>query len=69
MTPLAHDLSDDTIVSDLLTNWLKADLGDEVEYAEPLKTITGGIETFTFGFRLSNASEELSGPLILRLFR
>ena len=73
MTPLAqlsdHDLSDESVVSDLLINWLKAELGDEVEYAEPLKTITGGFETFTFGFRLSNASDELSGPLILRLFR
>jgi aminoglycoside phosphotransferase (APT) family kinase protein len=73
MTPLAHvsdhELSDESIVSELLINWLKADLGDDIEYAEPLKTITGGFETFTFGFRLSGASEELSGSLILRLFR
>ena len=64
-----HELSDQTIVSDLLINWLKAELGDDVEYADPLERITGGFETFTFGFRLSGASEELSGPLILRLFR
>jgi hypothetical protein len=51
-----HELSDQTIVSDLLINWLKAELGDDVEYADPLERITGGFETFTFGFRLSGAS-------------
>ncbi|NQW18589.1 MAG: phosphotransferase family protein [Chloroflexi bacterium] len=63
------DLSNATTVGVLLLPWIKAELNSNVEFAIAPETITGGHETLTYGFQLANAPDELSGPLILRLFR
>ena len=56
-------------VSDALIKHLRAELNDpDVGYETALTQIEGGYETFTFGFKLSGVREELSNPLVLRLF-
>ncbi len=41
----------------------------DLAYAEPPIAITGCFDTLIYGFRLRNALEEFSRPLILRVFR
>ena len=52
-----------------LINYLRKELDTKlVNYREPLTRLTGGYETLICRFRLSGLNEELSGPMVLRVF-
>lgn len=59
----------DEIVASVLLAQLRAEAGHALEFAEPLVPVTGGFETFTYGFRVDAEAGPLAGPLILRLLR
>ncbi len=63
------DTPDDEAVSAGLLEQLRAEADADLEFLEPPTQITGGFETFTYGFRVSADSGPFAGPLILRLFR
>jgi aminoglycoside phosphotransferase (APT) family kinase protein len=57
-------------VADRLLPYLRAELGrSDLSFAEAPARITGGNETYIYGFRLRGAPEHMSGPLILRVYR
>jgi aminoglycoside phosphotransferase (APT) family kinase protein len=56
-------------LSDKLISYLRAKLGNPaIDFAAPLTRLQGGYETSTYCFELECASDELSGPLVLRLY-
>lgn len=56
-------------VSDKLISYLRAKSHNpSIDYASPLTQLQGGYETFTYRFELDGAADELSGPLVLRLY-
>jgi len=61
------DLSPEEI-SKILLEYLSKELGRELSYESPLTQIMGGYEAYLYKFKLKGAPEELSRPLILRLF-
>jgi aminoglycoside phosphotransferase (APT) family kinase protein len=60
---------DATTLPDRLMSYLRAELGNPaLEYASPLTRLQGGYETSTYRFELDSAPDELSRPLVLRLY-
>ena len=56
-------------ISVKLIDYLRKELDSEsVDYLEPLTRLTGGYETLICRFQLSGLSEDLSKPMILRVF-
>jgi aminoglycoside phosphotransferase (APT) family kinase protein len=56
-------------LSDKLISYLRARLRNPaVDFASPPTRLRGGYETATYRFVLDGTSEELSGPLVLRLY-
>jgi aminoglycoside phosphotransferase (APT) family kinase protein len=56
-------------IAEGLLHYLKKELNNpEAGYDTSLTRLEGGFETFIYKFRLSGVQEELSKPLILRLF-
>jgi aminoglycoside phosphotransferase (APT) family kinase protein len=56
-------------LSDKLISYLRARLGNPaLDFASPLTRLQGGYETASYRFELDGASEELSRPLVLRLY-
>ena len=52
-----------------LINYVRKELDSEsLDYLEPLTRLTGGYETLICRFHLSGVDEDLSRPLILRVF-
>ena len=52
-----------------LIEYLRKKVGDPtLDYGSPLTQLRGGFETETYRFTLSGVREELSGPLVLRLY-
>ena len=69
MPEFPPDSPDDEAVSTALLEQLSAEAGAGLEFVDALVRLTGGFETFTYGFRVSAESGPLSGPLVLRVFR
>jgi aminoglycoside phosphotransferase (APT) family kinase protein len=67
--PEASDDSRDEIPGRLLAYLQASFESPNLTYAEPPTRITGGFDTFIYGFRLDGAPPELAGDLILRLSR
>jgi len=62
------DINLEKMSSDLI-NFLRKELNSEsIDYLVPLTRLTGGQETFICRFQLSGVEENLSRPLILRVF-
>ena len=62
-------VQDINTLSDRLISCLRARLGNPaLDIGSPLTRLQGGYETATYRFELDDVSEELSGPLILRLY-
>jgi len=59
----------ETTLEDRLLGCLRERLGAAVAYAEPPTPISGGFDTIIHGLRLSGATGDWSGPLILRVMR
>ena len=56
-------------ISDGLIAYLRSELDDPaIGYETPLTQLQGGYETYTCRFTLSGAEQELSNPLVLRLY-
>lgn len=56
-------------LSDGLVSYLRDKLGNPaLDLASPLTRLQGGFQTLTYRFRLDCASDELSRPLVLRLY-
>jgi len=52
-----------------LINYVRKELNSEsVDYLEPLTRLTGGYETLICRFQLSGLNEDLSRPMVLRVF-
>jgi aminoglycoside phosphotransferase (APT) family kinase protein len=63
------NVQDEKTLSDKLLSYLRAELGNPtLDFASPLTRLRGGYETSTYRFELNGASDELSGPLVLRLY-
>jgi aminoglycoside phosphotransferase (APT) family kinase protein len=56
------------VVDDELLTRLRAEIGGDVEYAEPPARLAGGFFTANFRFSLVGAPERWAPPLVLRLF-
>ncbi|MGB2694258.1 MAG: phosphotransferase [Dehalococcoidia bacterium] len=57
-------------IANSLLSYLRGKLQNPtLTYSQAPKKITGGFDTQIFGFRLAGAPEELSGPLVVRVFR
>jgi aminoglycoside phosphotransferase (APT) family kinase protein len=64
-----NNVRDVEALSDKLIAYLRAKLGNPaMGFASPLTRLQGGYETSTYRFELDDASDELSGPLVLRLY-
>jgi aminoglycoside phosphotransferase (APT) family kinase protein len=64
-----NNVRDVEALSDKLISYLRARLGNPaIDFASPLTRLQGGYETSTYRFELDGASDELSGPLVLRLY-
>ena len=64
-----NDVQDIGILSDKLISYLRTKLGNPaIGFASPLTRLQGGYETSTYRFELDPASNELSRPLVLRLY-
>ena len=62
-------VQDVTTLSDKLVSYLRAKLGNPaLDLASPLAQLQGGYETSIYRFRLNSAPNELSRPLVLRLY-
>ena len=57
----------ETTLEDRLLACLRERLGGAVSYAEPLTPVSGGFDTIIHALRLSGATGDWSGPLILRI--
>jgi aminoglycoside phosphotransferase (APT) family kinase protein len=57
----------ETTLDDRLLACLRERLGGAVSYAEPPTPLSGGFDTIIHGLRLSGATGDWSGPLILRI--
>ena len=56
-------------ISDKLLAYLKAELGNpRIDFAAPMTQLHGGYETASYRFELSGVPDELSKPLVLRLY-
>jgi aminoglycoside phosphotransferase (APT) family kinase protein len=56
-------------LADCLINYLRKELCNQsVQYGSPPTPLTGGFTTSLFKFQLKDVSEELSKPLVLRLY-
>lgn len=56
-------------ISEGLIAYLRVELNDAaIEYATPLTRMQGGYETSTYRFELIGVQQELSKPLVLRLY-
>ena len=56
-------------ISEKLITYLRDDLNNStIDYDSPLAQLQGGYETYTYRFKLSGIREELSKPLVLRLY-
>ena len=55
--------------SRLLTHLRTTFASPELEYTEPPQGITGGFDTLTYSLALGGGTEDICGPLILRVFR
>jgi aminoglycoside phosphotransferase (APT) family kinase protein len=63
------NVQDVRTLSDKLIAYLRAKLGNPaIDFASPLMRLQGGYETSIYRFELDGASEELSRPLVLRLY-
>ena len=69
MPEFPPDSPDDEAVSTALLEQLRAEAGAGLEFVDAPVRLTGGFETFTYGFRVSAECGPLSGPLVLRVFR
>jgi aminoglycoside phosphotransferase (APT) family kinase protein len=59
----------DTSLTERLLAYLRNELLDPlVDYRSPLTPLKGGYTTALYRFQLQNVSEELSKPLVLRLY-
>ena len=57
------------VLSAKLISYLRAKLGNPaLDFASPLTRLQGGYETSTYRLELDGATDELSGPLVLRLY-
>jgi aminoglycoside phosphotransferase (APT) family kinase protein len=66
---VAEALSEAEVAERLLAH-LQTELGrPALTYAEPPARVTGGNETYIYGFRLDGAPDNLAGSLILRAYR
>jgi aminoglycoside phosphotransferase (APT) family kinase protein len=64
-----ENVQDVKTLADKLISYLRAKLGNPaIDLASPLARIQGGFETATYRFKLDCAPDELSGPLVLRLY-
>jgi aminoglycoside phosphotransferase (APT) family kinase protein len=64
-----HENHDTTALSDRLISYLRAKFEHPgLDYTSPLTQLQGGYETSTFRFELDGAPDELSRPLVLRLY-
>ena len=64
-----HNVQDVQTISDRLISYLRDQLGNPaLDFASPLTRLQGGYETASYRFELDGASEELSRPLMLRLY-
>jgi len=68
-TDFIRQRTESEVTSGLLAYLRTALRDDRLSFAEPPARITGGFDTLIYGFQLNGAPEELSGPLILRIFR
>jgi len=59
----------ETTLNDRLLACLRERLGSAVSYTEPPAPISGGFDTIIHGLRLSGATGDWSGALILRIMR
>lgn len=57
----------ETPLEDRLLGYLRERLGAAVAYAEPPTRLSGGFDTIIHAFRLSGATGDWSGPLVLRV--
>jgi aminoglycoside phosphotransferase (APT) family kinase protein len=56
-------------ISDKLIAYLRTEFGiSKIHYASPLTQLHGGYETASYRFELSSVPDELSKPLVLRLY-
>ena len=56
-------------ISEKLITYLRDELNNStIDYDSPLAQLQGGYETYTYRFKLSGSREELSKPLVLRLY-
>jgi aminoglycoside phosphotransferase (APT) family kinase protein len=63
------NVQDVKTLSDKLISYLRAKLGNPaIDLASPLARLQGGYETSIYRFELDGASNELSRPLVLRLY-
>jgi len=65
-----NDTDEDIVrISNKLLSYLKEELKDSgIGYSSGLEKLSGGHETSTYRFRLNGAHEDLSQPLVLRLY-
>jgi aminoglycoside phosphotransferase (APT) family kinase protein len=64
-----NKVQDVQTLSDRLISYLKAKLGDPtLDFASPLMRLQGGYQTSSYRFELDGAPDELSRPLVLRLY-
>jgi aminoglycoside phosphotransferase (APT) family kinase protein len=66
---MENHVQDIETISDKLLTYLKAELGNSsLDFATPLTQLHGGYETASYRFELSGVPDELSKPLVLRLY-
>ena len=64
-----NKVQDIQTLSDKLISYLRATLGNSaLDFAAPLTRLQGGYEMSSYRFGLDGAPEELSRPLVLRLY-
>jgi aminoglycoside phosphotransferase (APT) family kinase protein len=64
-----ENVQDEKILSDKFISYMRAELKNPgIDLASPLTRLQGGYETSSYRFVLDGASDELSGPLVLRIY-
>lgn len=66
---MSEERTEAEVASGLLAHLRSALQEPDLAYPEPPLRVTGGFDTMIYSFRLEEAPQEFSGPLILRLFR